>query len=61
MAQGNEVGSVDFVVHINKLPQATEEVLNLRLPCERQNDDYVIIDDDTILFIDDSIVRRMRL
>ena len=45
---------VVFVVHINKLPQAIKEVLNLQLPRERQNDDYVIIDDDTVLFMDDS-------
>ena len=52
--QGNKVAPVAFVVHINKLPQAIKDVLSLQLPCERQNYDYVIIDDDTILFMDDS-------
>ena len=51
---GSRIGPVAFFVHINKLPQAIKEVLNLRLPCERQNDDCIIIDDDTILFMDDS-------
>ena len=54
VAQGSRVGPVAFIVHINKLPQAIKEVLNLRLPCEKQNDDFIIIDDDTILFMDDS-------
>ena len=52
--QGSKVAPVAFVIHINKLPEAIKEVLNLQLPRERQNDDYVIIDDDTILFMDDS-------
>ena len=54
VAQGSRVGPVAFIVHTNKLPQAIKEVLNLRLPCEKQNDDFIIIDDDTILFMDDS-------
>ena len=53
--QGSRVGPVVFIVHINKLPQAIKEVLNFRLPCEGQNDDCIIIDDDTIRFINDSM------
>ena len=41
VAQGSRVGPVAFMVHINKLPQAIKEVLNLRLPCEKQNDDLL--------------------
>ena len=54
VAQGSRVGPVAFIVHINKLTQAIKEVLNLRLPCEKQNDEFIIIDDHTILFMDDS-------
>ena len=48
-----ELGS-GLIVHINKLPKAIEEALYLRLPCEWQNECCIIIDDDTILFMDDS-------
>ena len=54
VAQGSRAGPVAFIVHINKLPQAIKVVLNLRLPCEKQNDEFFIIDDDRILFMDDS-------
>ena len=54
VVQGRRVGPVVFIVHINKLPQAIKEVLNLRLPCEKQNGDFILIDDDTILFMEDS-------
>ena len=61
VAQGSRVGPVAFIVHINKLPQAIKEVLNLRLPCKKQNDDFIIIDDDTILFMDDNTIILLRL
>lgn len=34
-------------------------VLNLRLRYERQNDDRVIVDDDTFLLIDDSTTQEV--
>ena len=49
VTQGSRVGPVAFIVHINKLLQAIKEVLNMRLPCERQNDDCIIIYSSSII------------
>ena len=51
--QGSKIGPVAFVVHINNLPEAINEALKIRPPCEWENDDYVVIDDNSILFMDD--------
>ena len=45
---------------INDLPEAINEALKLRLSCERENEDYVVIDDDSILFMDDSTTFEVR-
>ncbi len=50
--QGSKIGPVAFVVHINNLPEAINEALKIRPPCEWENEDYVVIDDDSILFMD---------
>ncbi len=51
--QGSKIGPVAFVVHINNLPEAINEALQIRPPCEWENEDYVVIDDDSILFMND--------
>ncbi len=43
--QGSKIGPVAFVVHINNLPEAINEALKIRPPCEWENEDYVVIDD----------------
>ncbi len=51
--QGSKIRPAAFVVHINNLPEAINKALKIWPPCEWENEGYVVIDDDSILFMDD--------
>jgi hypothetical protein len=50
--QGSKVGPIAFIIRINQPPAAIKEEMNLILASS--NEGHVVIEDDTIMFMDDT-------